>query len=196
VKDLSGEAPHTEGELVRCAREGSDAAWVALAREHQAAVFRLAYLLLGDPHEAEDAAQEAFIRAYRALDRFDERRPLRPWLLGITANAARNRRRSAGRRLAALRRLAQGSLETVTRPDWEEGRAWEAETLRLALGRLGEADREVISLRYYMELSEAETAAALGAPLGTVKSRTHRALGRLRAVVESEFPELREEWRR
>ena len=74
-------------------------------REHQQAVFRLAYLLLGDADEAEDVAQETFIRAYRALERFDASRPLRPWLLRIASNLASNQRRSIGRYFGALQRL-------------------------------------------------------------------------------------------
>ena len=79
---------------IESARQGDETAWVELVRLHQEAVFRLAYLFLGDPDEAEDAAQETFIRAYRALGRFDTSRPLRPWLLQIVANLTRNRRRS------------------------------------------------------------------------------------------------------
>ena len=183
----------TEIELVVRARKGSEAAWEALTREHQAAVFRLAYLLLGDADEAEDVAQDAFIRAYRALDRFDQNLPLRPWLLGITTNLARNRRRSAGRYLAAMRRWVQALPAPVTYAEFENAAEWEAEILRQAVRRLSATDQEVISMRYFLEMSEAETAQALGVAQGTVKSRTHRALGRLRAVVEREFPGLREE---
>ena len=79
----------SEADLIARARAGESAAWEALAREHQQAVFRLAYLILGDPADADDVAQEAFIRAYHALDRFDTSRAARPWLLSIAANLAR-----------------------------------------------------------------------------------------------------------
>ena len=69
-----------ETELIQRARRGDDAAWAELVRLHQQAVFRLAYLHLGDAAEAEDAAQDCLIRAYHNLSRFDETRPLRPWL--------------------------------------------------------------------------------------------------------------------
>ena len=91
--------------LARLARQGDAFAWERLVGEHQQPVFRLAYLLLGDPDEAQDVAQETFIRAYHALHRFDNERPLRPWLLRIAANLAYNRQRSLRRYLAALKRL-------------------------------------------------------------------------------------------
>jgi RNA polymerase sigma-70 factor (ECF subfamily) len=86
-----------EPTLIRLAVNGDATAWEPLVLAHQQAVFRLAYLLLGDPDEAEDVAQETFLRAWRALKGFDSTRPLRPWLLSIAANLSRNRYRSAGR---------------------------------------------------------------------------------------------------
>lgn len=181
-----------EPTLIARAREGDGAAWEMLVRQHQEAVFRLAYLLLGDAAEADDAAQEAFIRAFRSLDRFDLSRPLRPWLLRITANLARNRQRAAGRYLAALRRLVRLAPEPVTNLRAGQPDPFEAQALWQAVRRLSVVDQEVIYLRYFLELSEAETADALGVARGTVKSRLHRAVTRLREVVEQEFPGLRE----
>ncbi len=189
--DLPGEALAREAGLIVRARRGDEAAWEALVLEYQQPIFRLAYLLLGDAAEAEDVAQEAFIRAFRALDRFDESRPLRPWLLQIAANLARNRQRSAGRYLQALARMVRGAPEPVSSIGEQTEQRWEAETLWQAVRRLSAADQEIIYLRYFLELSEAEAAEALGVALGTVKSRMHRAMGRLRAVVEQEFPSLR-----
>lgn len=183
----------SEANLVARARQGDEAAWVDLVRQQQVAVFRLAYLLLGDADEAEDVAQEAFIRAFRALDRFDLDRPLRPWLLRITANLARNRRRALGRYLAALRRSLEAAPQPVaSNPVGEHVRQQEeARALWQAVQRLRRTDQEVIYLRYFLDLSVAETAAAAGVAPGTIKSRLHRALGRLRAVIEQEFPALR-----
>ncbi|HYN89602.1 MAG TPA: sigma-70 family RNA polymerase sigma factor, partial [Ardenticatenaceae bacterium] len=130
--------------------------------------------------------------AYRALDRFDSGRPLRPWLLRIAANTARNRRRAAGRYLAAVRRLFLATPDPMLGAEPANPPAREAESLWQAVRRLGHADQEIIYLRYFLELSEAETADTLGVARGTVKSRLHRALGRLREVVEREFPVLRE----
>lgn len=184
----------SESTLIARARGGEGAAWETLVRQHQEAVFRLAYLLLGDAAEAEDVAQEVFIRAFQALDRFDSSRPLRPWLLRITANLARNRRRAVGRYLAAMRRLVRATPDSTTSLEGASQQAWSARTLWQAVRRLNRIDQEVIYLRYFLELSEAEAAEVLEVARGTVKSRLHRALERLRAVVEQEFPALREEF--
>ena len=102
--DLSGEERLTDAGLVYRAQQGDAAAWEELVRTHQGTIFRFAYLLVGDADDAEDIAQETFIRAFHALSSFDTTRSLRPWLLRIAANLAQNRRRAAGRYLAALRR--------------------------------------------------------------------------------------------
>ena len=191
---MAREEPVSEAGLIRRASQGDGAGWEALVGLHQEAVFRLAYLLLGDADEAEDVAQETFIRAYRALDRFDANRPLRPWLMRITTNLARNQRRSVGRYFAAVQRLIRAEPEAAFAPGGQAQLAERerAHSLWQAVRRLGRADQEIIYLRYFLELSEAEAAAALEVPAGTVKSRTHRALARLREVVAREFPSLRE----
>lgn len=183
----------SESDLITRARGGDGAAWESLVRQHQVAAFRLAYLLLGDTDDAEDVAQEALIRAFQTLDRFDPARPLRPWLLRITANLAHNRRRAVGRYLAALQRLVQAVPEPVAVanvPGEHVQQQEEAQALWQAVRRLKRADQEVIYLRYFLNLSVAETAEATGVAPGTVKSRLSRALDRLRGVVEREFPEL------
>lgn len=164
----------------------------ALMRLHQEAVFRLAYLFSGDADEAEDIAQETFIAALRALPRFDTTRPLRPWLLRITANMAHNRRRSVGRYLAALRRAVLADPPPESTAEAESARRWESQTLWEAVRHLSAVDQEVIYLRYFMELSVNETAEVLKVEPGTVKSRLSRALDRLRGVVQRDFPLLYE----
>ena len=181
-----------EYELIRRARQGDAAAWEALVRSHQEPAFRLAYLLLGDPDRAEDVAQEAFIRAYHALDRFDTARPFRPWLLSIAANLARNQRRSIGRYLAALSRLVKESPGPATNLEARVSERLEAQALWQAVQRLTSDDQQVIYLRYFLDLPVSETAEALGVAEGTVKSRLHRALGRLRTVIEQHYPALKE----
>lgn len=173
----------TESELIALAAEGDGDAYASLVRAHQDIAFRTAMLITQDAAEAEEAAQDAFVKAWRALPRFRRGEPWRPWLLTIVANEARNRRRSAGRRSALALRAEP------PRPDHSaEAAVLAAETrgaLLSALSRLREDDRLVLACRYVLELSEAETAAALGVRPGTVKSRTSRALGRLRQEVDA-----------
>jgi RNA polymerase sigma-70 factor (ECF subfamily) len=180
-----------EAELVRRARRADGAAWEAIAHGHMEPVFRLAYLILGDAADAEDVAQETFIRAYTALERFDETRPLRPWVLSIAANLARNRRRGLGRYWAALQRAFRENPEPYHPPP-ERTVAADARRLHAAVARLRPDARDVVYLRYFLGLSEAETAAALGIPPGTAKSRLSRALTQLRRLIEAEYPDLRD----
>jgi RNA polymerase sigma-70 factor (ECF subfamily) len=180
-------------DLIARACQGDASAWETLVRQHQQAVFRLAYLMLGDGDEAEDVAQEVFIRAFHALTRFDATRPLRPWLLRITTNLVNNRRRSVGRYLAAVRRwFHAASDDNLAVVEERSQQQWESETLWQAIRRLSQVDQEVIYLRYFLELSVAETGEVLGVAAGTVKSRLARATGRLQAVIAREFPALQE----
>jgi RNA polymerase sigma-70 factor (ECF subfamily) len=182
----------TEIDWVRQARQGNAEAWESIVLEHQQAVFRLAYLLLGDADEAEDVAQETFIRAFRALDGFDAQRPLRPWLLRIATNLAYNWRRSTGRYLLALQRLLYHEPAPPSLRQRTEQRL-EAETLWEAIRKLTLPDQQVIYLRYFLESSENEAAEVLRVPTGTVKSRLHRALGRLRVILQEEYSETMQE---
>lgn len=151
-------------------------------RAHQGIAFRTAYLVAGGAAEAQDAAQEAFVKAYRALGRFRRGSPFRPWLLQIVANEARNRRRSSGRRAALALRAGdeRSSGDAAPSPEGALLAGEERERLLAAVNELREEERLVIACRYFLELSEEETAAALGVRIGTVKSRTSRALEHLR----------------
>ena len=176
-----------EPALIRHAANGDASAWEPLVQTYQQAVFRLAYLLLGDPDDAEDIAQETFLRAWNHLKRFDPTRPLKPWLLSITANLSRNRRRSAGRYLAALTRAFRDEPAPASVEE-KSTQYMEANDLRKAVQNLNEPDQQVVYLRYFMDLSVAETAEVLQVAEGTVKSRLSRALEKLRAIVKREFP--------
>ena len=150
-------------------------------REHESLAFRAAFVITGDAAEAEDAAQEAFVKAYRSIRRFRPGAPFRPWLMTIVANEARNRRKAAGRRASlALRAANEMVRENPISPEASVVAEERRSELMRELEGLREEDRVVISCRYFLGLSEAETAAALGCAKGTVKSRTSRALGRLR----------------
>ncbi len=174
-----------DAELVERARTGDAHAYELLVGRYQKLAFRVAYLTLGGAAEAEDCTQEAFVRAYYALPRFRPAAPFRPWLLQIVANEARNRRRSIGRRdHLALRLAATSPLDEATpSPEGAVLAGEDRATLISALDALRADDRRVLSYRYFLDLSEEETAAALGCARGTVKSRLSRALGRLRALL-------------
>ena len=178
-----------ESTLIRRAARGDAAAWEPLVLANQQAVFRFAYLLLGDADDAEDIAQETFLRAWNHLKRFDSTRSLRPWLLSITANLSRNRRRSAGRYLAALTRAFREQPMEVPVEDAHTQNT-EANELWRAVQRLGVADQQIVYLRYFLDLPVSETADALQIAEGTVKSRLSRALEKLRKIIHQDFPVL------
>ena len=180
--------PLDDTELVARAQRGDAAAYEELVRRYQGIAFRTAYVIAGSARDAEEAAQDGFVKAFRAFGRFRRSRPFRPWLLAIVANEARNRRRSAGRRDALALRAADEIRPGDAAPSLEAavlGR--ERYSLLLeAVNRLSEEHRLVIACRYFLDLSEAETASALGIRRGTVKSRLSRALERLREEVPTD----------
>jgi RNA polymerase sigma-70 factor (ECF subfamily) len=182
----------SEARLIEQARLGSVTAFDALVRAHQEIAFRTAWVVSGGVDDAEDAAQDAFVKAFGAMRSFRSGATFRPWLLTIVANEARNRRRSAGRRDAARARLTTVSAGVAEPGETTEAMVLASERRSMlldAMHGLGDADREVIALRHLVGLSEAETAGALGVPPGTVKSRLSRAMDRLRgALVAMEGP--------
>ncbi len=191
--DQTAEGP--DDELIRRARQGDPLAWETLVRRHQEHVFRLAYLTLRDAAEAEDMAQETFLRAFLSLDRFELGRPLRPWLTRIAVNLARNRRRALGRYLNHLRRAFASEPESErveAGPERDFQARRQAATLREAVQRLSRQKQEVVYLRFFLAMPEAEMAEALDIPPGTVKSRLHRAIADLRRMIKADFPELQQ----
>jgi RNA polymerase sigma-70 factor (ECF subfamily) len=170
-----------------------DAAFPALVAGHQDRLYTIAVRLLGDPRDAEEVAQDALVRAYRAMGDYPAERVaslrLRPWLASITVNLARNRRRRADDRRPPL------ALEPMLDAGFELGDARtpgpaaisatrEAiDELAAILMQLAPAVRVAIVLRHVDGLSVAETAEALGRPEGTVKAQVSRGLERLRALL-------------
>ena len=177
-----GDRPLADDELLARAKQGDTRAYGNLVEEHQTIAFRTADLLTGSAADAEDAVQEAFVKAYRALGRFRAGAPFRPWLLSIVANEARNRRRSAGRRDRLALRVAEDPLSggAVPSPEAALLDKEQREELLAAVNELREDDQLALGCRYFLGLSEEETAEVLGWRRGTVKSRTSRALDRLR----------------
>lgn len=160
-------------------------------RRYQRLAHRVAFMVTGSGADAEDAAQVAFIKAYHALGRFDRERPFRPWLLAIVTNEAKNRRRWAARH-PELELEAVSDREDAGQPPPEDAavRAERRALLLRAVNALRPGDRQVIAYRYFLDLSEAEMAQALGVASGTVKSRLSRALGRLRRALEGSGVDL------
>ena len=160
-----------ERALVRAAQRGDSAALEALFRAHWPAAYRAAWFIVRDPQAAEDIAQEAFLAAVAALDRFDRRRPLGPWLRTIVARRAidavraRTLRREVG--AAALAAVAQDGLDPAP------------SDLGAALAALPDDQRVVVTLRHVLELTPGEIAALLALPRGTVNSRLRRGLDAL-----------------
>jgi len=175
-----------ERRLIKAAKGGDTSAYARLLERHQAVAFRAAYLITGSAAEAEDATQEACVKAWLALGRFRPAAPFRPWLVRIAINEAHNRRRSASRSIRLALRLGGELGDPLPAPSAELEALAGEQRVRLvaAVGRLREDDQLVIAARYLLGLSEAEAATALGLRRGTVKSRSSRALERLRAALE------------
>jgi RNA polymerase sigma-70 factor (ECF subfamily) len=164
-----------DGALVRDAQRGSAEAWGTLFERHWPMALRAAYLVVHDAAAAEDVAQEAFLAALRSLDRFDRRRPFGPWLHRIVVNRAIDHaRRPARRAEVAAEHAPEPAGAAAPEPD---------DALMAALRALPADQRAVVVMRYLLELTPGEIAAALGVPRGTVNSRLRRALDRLEGVL-------------
>jgi RNA polymerase sigma-70 factor (ECF subfamily) len=161
---------------VRRAQAGSASAFEALYRAHWPRAYRAAYLVVHDAAGAEDIAQEAFLAAVRALDRFDRRRPFGPWLHRIVVNRAIDWARA--RALRAEVELVDAQA-TVDRPA-------ELPVLVRALSGLAPEQRAVIVLRHLLEYTPGEIAELLELPRGTVNSRLRRGLDELACRLEHE----------
>jgi RNA polymerase sigma-70 factor, ECF subfamily len=172
---------------VRRAREGSAGAIDELFRAHWPAAHRAAYLVVHDSAAAEDIAQEAFLAALRALDRFDRRRPFGPWLHRIVVNRAIDHVRSR-----ALRREVGAELVSeAAAPEGSAGGAGAAgggfsDATMAALAALPPEHRGVIVMRHLLEYTPGEIAEMLDLPRGTVNSRLRRGLDTLSRTLEAD----------
>jgi RNA polymerase sigma-70 factor (ECF subfamily) len=182
-----GRSTTDDAELIEQAKRGDVDAYGELVRRYQHDARRTAAAIAG-VNVADDAAQEAFVRAYSFLHRFRPGAPFRPWLLTVVANVARNQRRSTNRWTRALRESGERSGAAVTAPSAEaEALARRGHgALRTALDELPLRYRDVVACRYLLDLSEDETARVLGIARGTVKSRLSRGLDRLERQLPRE----------
>jgi RNA polymerase sigma-70 factor, ECF subfamily len=184
-------------ELVVRARTGDAAAQTELAERHRQAMFFLALQLMGNRDDAMDVAQEALLRFFTTLHRFDCRRPVRPWLFQIVRNRVvdlyRRKRVRRHESLDATDPEGKALIELVdTAVDPERDAARSELRLRIlqALSELSPIQREVLVLRDYQDLSYAEIAETLDIPIGTVMSRLHGARKRLRERLQGELRSL------
>ncbi len=167
-----------ESALVRAAQRGSVEAVDVLFRRHWPSAHRAAFLVVHDSAAAEDIAQEAFLAALRALDRFDRRRPLGPWLHRIVVNRAIDWTRAR-----ALR--AESAADAAPEAPAPDAPARFDDEVLCALSELGPEHRAVVVLRHLLGYTPGEIAAMLELPRGTVNSRLRRALDALAKELES-----------
>jgi RNA polymerase sigma-70 factor (ECF subfamily) len=162
----------SESALVRAAQGGSEEALETLFRRHWRDAHRAAFLIVRDAGASEDIAQEAFLAAIRALDRFDRRRPFRPWLHRIVVNRAIDHARARALRREVHAEVAGETIAAPRPPALDDD-------LIAALSDLGIEQRAVIVLRYLLDYAPGEISQLLDIPRGTVNSRLRRGLDQL-----------------
>jgi RNA polymerase sigma-70 factor (ECF subfamily) len=171
--------------LLARVRDGDREAFGTFAERHRRAGLRVAAVISGSTEEANDIVQDAMVKVYRRAGSYRGASPVRSWVLRIVANEAKNHVRSRVRRLRRDDRSAALDVRIVgAEPEAAVMERLDHQELAAALGRLRADDRAVLGCRFVADLSEAETADVLGITRGTVKSRTSRALERLRATME------------
>ena len=177
----------TEQESIARARAGDETAFTPLVESYQGAIYNLCYRMLGEAREAEDAAQEAFLRAYTQLRRYDPTRSFKTWLFAIASHYCID--------LLRKRRLIWLSIddealphhpalsEPSAGPEESTVHREQSAAMQRLLARLAPEDRTVIVMRYWYDLSYKEIAEATGATVSSVKSRLHRARGTLAEML-------------
>ncbi len=188
VSEDAAKAESAEAEWIRLARAGDRAAFAQLVRQHESTVLRVAWRLLSDAHDAQDAAQDVFVRLYDHLDRFDVRRPLTPWLYRITVNVCRTHARKRSRRSEAEREAARDSAQHQSNIGAAEASDW----LERGLARLSPRERVALVLRDLEGLSAKEAAKAMRCAPVTVRTLAARARLKLKRLYEAEERGLEE----
>ena len=184
MRNTSDRSVQSEEKLVERAKRGDVEAYGEIVSRYQALAQRTAYVILRDADAAQDAAQDAFVKAFKAFGRFREGAPVRPWLLRIVANEAINRAKASSRHPQVDLEVVETQAGDPAGSPESQALAHERRDLLLrALNGMREDDRVVIAYRYFFDLTEAEMADALGIARGTVKSRLSRAMTRLREQI-------------
>jgi RNA polymerase sigma-70 factor (ECF subfamily) len=166
-----------ESEWIHRAKQGDDDAFAMLVEAYHVPVYNLCYRMLGNPSEAEDAAQETFLRAYKGLNRYDPDRRFATWLLSIASHHCIDRLRRRRFPIHSLDELLpwQQKADDAPGPETALTVKEDQETIRMMLDQLGEKERVMLILRYWYDLSYEEIAQSLSSSVSAVKSRLHRA---------------------
>jgi RNA polymerase sigma-70 factor, ECF subfamily len=161
---------------IQQALKGDEAAYTSIVETYQRPVYNLCYRMLGDPIEAEDAAQETFWRAYQNLKRYDPARSFPTWLLSIAAHYCIDQQRKRRVPILSVDLLPEEDApDPAPNPERVVGELEESSQMRRLLGKLGPQDRAAVIMRYWYEFSEEEIARSLSLTVSAVKSRLHRA---------------------
>lgn len=176
---------HTEeAVLIEAAKTGDQEAFRQIVERYQGAVYNLAYRMLGTPEEAEDAAQEIFVRIYRQLGRYDMERKFSTWTLAIATNYCIDQLRRRRMQFVPLENIIPWARARESGPEGEALSSESRDEMQRLLKRLPEKYRAPLVLRYWEELSCAEIAEILGVPEGTIKTQIHRARKQLGKMLE------------
>lgn len=164
-----------ESSLIRAAAQGDDEAFGEILERYQKPVYNLCFRLLGNRGDAEDASQEAFMKAYRGLKKYDQHRPFISWLLAIAYNQSVDQLRRRRVSLVGLEAAYDRSDQKSPSPEAAAEMQSESEAVQRALSALSVKDRAAIVLRYWYDYSYDEIAETLSLTNSAVKSRLHRA---------------------
>ncbi|MGB2693864.1 MAG: sigma-70 family RNA polymerase sigma factor [Dehalococcoidia bacterium] len=183
-----GEATPDDEVIARC-QDGAGEAFEVIVRRYADQVFGTIFLMTHERRLSEDLTQETFVRAWRGLNGFYLGEPLRPWLLRIAANVVVSHRRKRWLPFVPLSRVDRDTPSREPSPEAQAEQVATGDELQRAIAELREDHRQVVVLRFYAELSVPEIARATRWAEGTVKSRLHRALRRMRASLEPPLEE-------
>lgn len=170
-------ADRAEQALIALAKSGDQAAYERLLEPAVRPASRLAFALLHDRSEAEDAFQESALRAWRRLENLRDEKPFQPWFMGILANQCKEIRRSKWWHVVRLPDLSR--TQTTEEATWLQG-----EDLRRALMRLPHDQQVAVLMHFHLDMPLRDVAIALGLSVGGVKTRIKRALRRMRPAIE------------
>jgi RNA polymerase sigma-70 factor (ECF subfamily) len=182
---MGGNQPR-DGDISRGCRQNDSNAWRHLIRAYTGLVYRIAMRMLRNQQDAEDASQEVFMRVHRSIHSHDPTRPLAPWLSRITYNVCLKRisqKNKVETKTLALREGDFPGKENENTPERQLTRKQTTNQILNALDRLSAQDRALVAMRYSEGFTDSEIADSTDMPVGTVKTRLHRARGKLRKIL-------------